>query len=140
MHRLTDERSLIKYVLNMCELHMRPNMLAGARSSIKATNKMFDASIDPAGLICMAMADELGRIAAQEPTVPASNEEFLRERLNIFNEYMSRPFVEGKDLIDAGLTPGREFSQILEYAHKLRLAGVDKKDALAQVLRYAEDL
>ena len=52
-------------------------------------------------------------------------------------EYMSRDYVSGKDLIEAGLKPDERFSDILAYAHKLRLAGVDKESALKQTLSYA---
>ena len=43
----------------------------------------------------------------------------------------------GRDLIEAGLAPGKEFSELLAYAHKLRLAGIDKENALKQVLAQA---
>ena len=47
---------------------------------------------------------------------------------------MSRPYVSGKDLLDAGLQPSPQFSEYLAFAHKLRLAGVDKSAALRQTL------
>ena len=53
---------------------------------------------------------------------------------------MSRPYVMGKDLIAAGMKPSPHFSEILAYAHKLRLAGVDKESALKQTLAYARKL
>jgi len=53
---------------------------------------------------------------------------------------MAKPFVTGKDLIAAGLTPGEDFSQILDYAHKLRLAGIEKENALKQTLAQARKL
>ena len=40
----------------------------------------------------------------------------------------------------AGLKPGVEFTEILKYAHKLRLAGVPKESALKQTLAYARKL
>ena len=43
----------------------------------------------------------------------------------------------GRDLIAAGLKPGEDFGELLEYAHKLRLAGIDKDTALKQVLAMA---
>ena len=67
-------------------------------------------------------------------------ENILFEKLDIFNEIMSRPFVQGKDLIEAGLTPGKSFSQLLSFAHKLRLAGVSKDEALKQTLAMARKL
>lgn len=134
MNRITNEVGLTKYVLNMTEYHMKPNVLASVNASIKSTNKMFDASLDPDGLICLAIADGLGKSSPREYI---SHNDFFRERLNIYREYMARPYVMGKDLVDAGLTPSKSFSKYLEYAHKLRLAGVDKESALKQTLSFA---
>jgi tRNA nucleotidyltransferase (CCA-adding enzyme) len=111
--------------------------MAHANSAPKVTTKLFDQSVDPEGLICLALADDRGRIS----TRPAgSTEDFLYERLTLFRELMAKPYVMGRDLIEAGLTPGAEFTKILEYAHKLRLAGVDKESALKQTLGYERSL
>ena len=137
LRRITTESKLIRYVKNMTELHMKPNTMAHANSAPKVTTKLFDQSVDPEGLICLALADDRGRIS----TRPAeSTESFLYERLTLFRELMAKPYVMGRDLIEAGLTPGAKFTKILEYAHKLRLAGVDKESALKQTLGYARSL
>lgn len=125
------------YALPLIENHMRPNILAHAKAGIKATNKMFDSVPDPAALIYLALSDREGQ-RCQDP--PEASEAFLFERLEIYREYMSRPFVTGKDLVQAGLAPGENFSDILAYAHKLRLSGVDKQSALKQTLSYAKSL
>lgn len=137
LRRITGETKLIEYVLNLTELHMKPNTVAEAGSAIKVTTRMFDQAIDPEGLVCIALADDLGRITGK-PT--GTNEAFLRERLEIFWELMARPYVMGRDLIEAGLKPGAEFTEILAYAHKLRLAGVPKESALKQTLGYARQV
>ena len=62
------------------------------------------------------------------------DEGFLRERLQIFREYMERPYVSGADLIAAGLEPSPEFREYLEFAHKLRLAGVERESVMRQIL------
>lgn len=134
MNRITNEVSLTKYVLNMAEYHMKPNALAAQGASVKSTNKMFDASIDPEGLLCLAISDGLGKTSPREYV---SYNVFFRERLATYREYMARPFVMGQDLIDAGLKPDKRFSEYLEYAHKLRLAGVEKESALKQTLSFA---
>ena len=134
LKRLSNETKLIDYVLNLTEYHMKPNVVAGAKSSIKTTNKMFDQSVDPEALIRIGMADALGKLPPEDTE---TNEAFLRERLAIYRDYMARPFVAGRDLIETGLTPGPNFSEILAYAHKLRLAGVEKENALKQTLAYA---
>ena len=48
---------------------------------------------------------------------------FCFSRLEIFNQTMSKLFVQGKDLIAAGITPNERFGDCLDYAHKLRLDG-----------------
>ena len=137
LQRITSETKLIGYVLNLTEYHMKPNTVAGARSAVKVTTRMFDQSIDPEGLICLALADDRGRIT-QAPA--ADHETFLYDRLAIFREIMGRPYVMGRDLIEAGLKPGAEFTDVLHYAHKLRLAGTPKENALKQTLAYARKL
>lgn len=134
LRRITNESRCMEYVLNLAEFHMKPNTIAAAGSAVKVTARLFDQSVDPEGLICLALADDRGRIT-QSPA--ADHEAFLYERLAIFREIMSRPYVMGRDLIDAGLSPGRDFAEILAYAHKLRLAGIPKDSALKQTLAYA---
>lgn len=130
--RLTNEKDIFSYVLNMTLLHMKPGVMAKAGSSQKAFNKLFDESIAPEDLIYLAMSDKGERCGGTK--------EILFEKLRIFEEIMSRPFVQGKDLIEAGLSPGRSFSEILAYAHKLRLAGIEKESALKQTLSFARKL
>lgn len=132
LSRLTDDKSLTAYVKNMTALHMRPNELASQNSKEKATNKLFDEALSPADLVLLAVADGLGKLP------PSSNEAFLAERLSFYRETLSRPAVTGKDLIDAGLKPGERFSELLAYAHKLHLSGVDRETALKQTLALAE--
>lgn len=135
--KMTGERELKKYVKNMILLHMKPNMFAAQGSKVKSTNKLFYMSQDPKGLMLLAMADHFGRIDPGEYT---QREEFLGERLEIFEHMMSLPYVTGEDLINAGLVPGENFKDILEYSQKLRMAQIDKDQALKQTLAYARGL
>ena len=131
--RITGERKIIDYVLNMVPLHMRPNVAAYSKPRIKSTNRMFDAAAAPEDLIYFAMADK-PVISGTDPFSGDSG--FLFERLRIYEDMMAKPHVMGRDLIEAGLEPGEYFSELLAYAHKLRLAGVDKENAMKQVLAY----
>ncbi len=135
--RLTRDKKLIKYVTNLAEHHMRPNALAIFKSSVKATNKMFDDSCEPIALIHLAQADSLGCVP--EERTPLS-EQFLLERLAEYNRCMAKPYVKGEDLIAAGLISGRDFSEILAYTHKLRLSGVSKEVALKQAIAYSKEI
>ncbi len=133
LHRLTGEKALTAYVTNLVRLHMKPNRLEPS-SSVKASNRLFDAAACPGDLIHLAACDDLGRITSESQQ---SREPFLWRRLERYREMMSRPYVMGADLIEQGLLPGPEFRRLLDYAHKLRLAGVAKEEALRQTLGMA---
>ena len=132
--RLTNEKAVKDYVYNMVPLHMRPNVMAFSKPVLKSTNRMFDAAAVPEDLIWFAEADK--------PVISGTMEfsgdrEFLLERLKVYRETMAKPHVMGRDLIEAGLEPADDFAEFLEYAHKLRLAGIEKASALKQTLTYA---
>lgn len=136
LRRLTNETKLISYVMNLTEHHMRPNAIAAFGSSAKATNKMYDSVRAPRDLFYFAKCDHFGKISA----VPSVfHEEFLLERLRLYEELMRKPHVTGKDLVSAGLTPSPNFSRLLAHAHKLRLAGIPKQEALKQTLAYERE-
>ena len=107
------------------------------RLCCQRSNKLFDLSVCPGDLLLLARADSLGAIG-QEPYVDFSDE--LAARLAYYEETMRAPFVQGRDLLEAGLAPGKDFSLILAFAHKLRLAAVPKREALRQTLAYAAKL
>lgn len=135
--RLTNENALTAYVLNMAKLHMKPAVCFRDKSSVKATNKLFDEAVSPKDLICLALCDGEGQI----PRKPIDEiKAFLTERLGVFNEYMARDYVDGKTLLENGVTPGEIFGKMLEYAHKLRLAGIEKSEALSQTLAYGRKI
>ena len=131
LERIVASTQTREYVANMVKLHMQPNILANAHSRVKKTNKLFDQSVCPEDLVQLAVCDGLGKIPQEGGT-----ESFLTERAEVFREMMSRPYVMGRDLIKAGLKPGENFGELLAYAHKLRLAGVPKDEALRQTLSY----
>lgn len=135
--RLTGEKAVKDYVFNMVPLHMRPNVAAFSKPVLKSTNRMFDAAAEPEDLIWFAEADK----PVFSGTVEFSGDrEFLFDRLRIYKETMAKPYVMGRDLIEAGLEPGEDFAEILGYAHKLRLAGIEKESALKQALTYGRKM
>ncbi len=135
--RLTSDNNLRRYILNMTEFHMRPNIIADQHSGSKAFCRLFDASICPEDLLLVSEADFLG-CAKNEGY--DSKKKYLYDMLELFNERMKQPYVTGKDLLQKGCMPGKEMGQALEYAHKLRLAGVCKKEALCQTLSYIRSI
>ena len=137
LRRVTSETKIIAYVLNLTKHHMRPNAIASFGSSVKATNKMYDSVSAPKDLFLFAKCDHFGRICEASSVF---HEDFLLERLRIYEEIMAQPYVMGRDLLEAGLSAGPHFSALLAHAHKLRLSGVKKEEALKQTLAYAKEL
>ena len=134
LSRITHEKKLIRYVLNMVELHMIPNMLAAQHAGKKSFHRLFDRSDSPSDLLLLSKADVLGSCVSPEEYRPT--ETVLRQRLRDYHFLMSQPEVTGADLIAAGFSPGTAFREALNYAHKLHLAGVDHRNALAQTVSF----
>ena len=137
--RMTRETKLMQYVLNMTELHMKPNMLVDCNSSVKSYMKMYDRSLCPEDLLLLAKADNLGRVGPGSDREAmcaeyAQTESRLRDMLTLYYERMSSPCLMGRDLIEAGFTPGPLFSEALAGAHKLRLAGRPKEEQFKYAL------
>ena len=137
LDRLTNEKAIHKYVLNMTELHMKPNMQVEQHASKKAFMKMFDQALSPKDLLLLAKADHQGRGNASSYD---EMEAFLLDKLAVFEELMRRPFVHGADLVEAGMEPSPKFSEALAHAYKMRLAGMTKEHALKQTLALLKKL
>ncbi len=85
LQRLGAEEALTAYVINMVQLHMRPNALAAQGSGVRATDRLFRKSCCPADLVLLAAADRNGRITTQRET-DAAAAIYLAERLKLFLE------------------------------------------------------
>ena len=58
-----------------------------------------------------------------------------RKLAELFAVRDALPAVTGADLLDNGLTAGPDFARGLKYGRSLQLAGVEKAEALARVLK-----
>ena len=134
LDRLVSEKKTNSYVMNMVPLHMKPNVASRSHPALKSTNRMFDQASAPEDLIWFAQADAPVRAGTEAFT---GDPEFLRERLDQYRQIMDRPWFTGRDLMEKGLEPGADFGEFLAYAHKMRLAGVDRDSALKQTMAYA---
>jgi len=137
LHRMTNEIKLQKYVLNMVQLHMRPNVMAAQGSSAKSMCKLYDRSVCPEDLLLLSKADHCSRPDAADYE---KTEAYLKEMLAVYRQRMARPYVMGADLVQAGFAPDKDFKETLDYAHKLRLAGIPKEEALRQSVAYLRKL
>ena len=134
LRRIVKEKSIRRYVTSMVPLHMRPNVAAFSKPSIKSTNRLFYEAAAPADLVYFAMCDKPVLSGEEKFT---GDSDFLWERLSVYENTMAKPHITGKDLINTGISPGEELGQLLDYALKLRLAGIDKDSAMKQVMGMA---
>ena len=133
LRRFCEDEELIRYVLNLVEFHMKPNVIAAARSTPKATNRMFHGSSDPEALIYLGICDGLGKLPIHDSP---KEQEFLWGRLRNYRELMARPMVTEDDLFAAGV-PEESHEELLRYAEKLHLAGEPKERVLRSTLAMA---
>ena len=139
MARLTGEVALTRYVLNMVELHMKPNREAQDGARKKTFMKLFDDAVCPDDLLLLVRADYMGRQAtpADGPELEAAYAPMaqrLERRLEDYRTLMARPYVMGRDLVAAGVKPGPRMGEALAFAHKLRLAGLSREMQLRNAL------
>lgn len=129
--RITNENDLYRYVTNMVPLHMKLNAMYRDNAGWKSTNRLFDKAIDKLGLIYFAFSDhpEEGKEIEESDRYI-----FFMDRLDLYNKTMAEPYVTGDDLINAGYEPDIYFKDALEFAHKLRLASVNKDSAFKQTI------
>ncbi|MGM9532254.1 CCA tRNA nucleotidyltransferase [Intestinibacter sp.] len=121
--------NLKKEVLNLVELHMKPNQMYNIAKK-KSMMKLWDKAICPEDLILLARADSLGRDKIHDYD---EIEKILRDSLEDYKNLMKRPEITGKDLIALGLKPGQEFSEYIKFGHKLHLSGVPKEEVLRHI-------
>ena len=137
--RIVNETKLLKYVLNMVELHMRPNGLIRDNARTLSFMKLFDRSVCPEDLLLLAKADQIGRVGpgTDREAIVASyieTERKLREYLALYQERMSRPYVMGRDLLEAGARPGPLIGEIINELHGFRLSGKSREDQMKHAL------
>lgn len=132
MNRLRFSNNDKKYVLNMVELHMRPNMLAKATKKASKFNKLFDIALVPEDLLRLAKADSNGRAIDNDYSII---DDTLQKRLNDYYSLMDKPQVTARDLLENGVTPGPVMGNMLKRAHDLHLSGIRKEIALKTVLK-----
>lgn len=130
LSRLTNDNNLIKYVANMTEMHMRPNILVKDNSSLKASRRMFNKSVCPKDLMLLAKADHLGTLNCESYDM---YENWLNSRLDDFSNTCKEPLLTGKDLIQMGYKPSKEFKDILNDAFNLQMSGLSKELIIKQL-------
>jgi len=129
MKRLTDEKNVTEQAAKIVEYHMMPGNLSRGDAKDPAWKRLHNRlRLDV--LAYMSRADSAGRsdTSLEDPHPPS---EKAHKYFGIFGQGKIPAILLGRDLIDAGYKPGKQFGEILDYAYNLQIdRGVDSKDEL----------
>lgn len=117
LNKLTDKKELIKDVCTLVEFHMRPLELKA--NPKKRVIRRLALKVDIPLLMKVHIADKKGTLL--EPSF-----EDVEKVLEIFEEIKNEihPLVQGKHLLELGLTPSKEFGIMLGEIFEAQLDGV----------------
>lgn len=134
LSKLTNEKKLIEKVIPFVKTHLAPFQLYLANSSLKAVKRLsLKVNIEDLCLVCLA--DCLGRDIKDKEKCPKAINWLLNKakELNIENSAL-KPLVLGRDLIDLGYKPSKQFKEMLDYALDLQIdENLDKETILKQI-------
>lgn len=133
IERISNTAKLKEYVLNLIKLHMKPIQMATQKASSKSMCKMFDEAISYNDLILLSKIDCCSRPKTENYE---DIEKYLNDNLLIYLNRISLPQVSGKDLVNAGFAPDKDFHEALLFSHKLQLSGVKKEEALKHTISF----
>lgn len=132
--RLTNDKRLIAYVLDMVKLHMAPLVYYRKAVPPAQTRALLDRAVCPEDLLMLTVTDGRGKGRPQPPEKDA----FWRERYEDYLAWRKRPRVTGADLIAAGFAPGEEMGRLLALTYQWSLEDVTREEALRRVLQLAQ--
>ncbi len=124
MEKLTNEQDFIDKILPLVEHHLKPSMFYHDRSS-KAAVRRLSTKVVIADLVLVAKADFLGRTTPEALSGEYPAAEWLLEmakELDVLHT-APKPFLQGRDLIALGLTPSKQFKEILDAVYLTQLDG-----------------
>jgi tRNA nucleotidyltransferase (CCA-adding enzyme) len=124
LYRLSDEHDFIDSILPLVEHHMAPSQYFKNGAKNRAIRRL-STQVNIEELVCVARADFLGRTTeASLSGVYEAGDWLLQkaEELDVHN-HPPIPLIQGRDLIDLGLTPSKEFKIILERVYQAQLEG-----------------
>lgn len=120
LQRLKAPKNIIKRVVKLIEVHLRPHMLEGGEGGAKALRRYVRDFDDWPHSIDLAIADNLGKQPFTDEQIPAEIEKYRNLQSQIENAMpnqnsssIPRP-ITGKDLIGLGIKPGPKMGEILK--------------------------
>lgn len=123
--RFTNETDLTETVVNLTKYHMSPFELK--KNLHKASVRRLALKVDIEDLMVIHLADLKGRYDYRDTS-------HIERIITVFEEVRNeiKPFIMGRDLINFGLNPSKEFGAILKTIFEAQIEGVftDRENGL----------
>jgi len=133
MTRITGDKDLISNVEALVKLHMHPGQLF--RSEAKESSwKRLHNKLRLDVLAWLHKADSAGRTGRSIDDVNQVSERCLEYFTN-FGESKIAPIVQGRHLVEMGMSPGRHFRSILDQAYELQIEGINDVGEILEALK-----
>ena len=135
LNRITNEKKFCEKIVPLVKNHLAPFQLYKAESSLKAVKRLsLKCNIEDLCIVCIA--DCKGRTIPDKDKCDKAIEWVLNKarEMNISKEGL-KPFVQGRDLINLGIKPSKEFKDILEYALNLQIDENLNKDQIIEEVK-----
>ena len=134
--RLTNEKKFVDLILPLVKNHLAPFQLYLADSSLKAVKRLsLKVNIEDLCIVCLA--DCLGRDIKDKEKCPKATKWLLNQakELSIENSAIKQ-LVQGRDLINLGMKPSKEFKEILDFALDLQIdENLEKKEIINCIIK-----
>jgi len=138
LYRLTNEHDFIKSILPLVEHHLAPSIYFRGKAK-NSTIRKLATKVNIEELVTVARADFLGRTTeASLKGVYEAGDWLLKkaEELDVYSEPLN-PLLQGRDLIELGFTPSKEFKNLLNAVYNEQLEGRvgSKEEAIEFILK-----
>ena len=134
LEKLTNEKRFVEIVCSLVKNHLVPFQLYLAESSLKAIKRL-SLKVNIEDLCYVCLADCLGRDIKDKEKCPKAINWLLEKakEISIHNEPI-KPLVLGRDLIELGLKPSKEFKEILDFAFDLQIdENMNKQEIIEEI-------
>lgn len=135
LEKLTNDKKLIKNVVELVEYHLAPFQLFLQQSSRNAVKRLSN-KVNIEDLCLISQADCLGRTLKDKSKCYEAVSWLLKvaRELHIENEAL-KPLVLGRDLIALGFKPDKTFKTILAFAYEVQIENEEfsKEDILEAI-------
>lgn len=130
INRITTNKSLIVFIMNMVKNHMRPNEIALCGNKKTIRKLMVDTDINE--ILLLSEADHKGRGISEKEKDYTNTIKWFNKMIDEVSTSPGKiqPFITGKDLINNGINPGVEMGNMIKKAFDLQLEGLLKEDIL----------